>query len=132
MPHQCVRCGKFYEDGSAEILKGCGCGGKLFFYIKKERLEKLKEIAPISDLSEKEKVQVEKDVFDIVGVDHERDEPVILDLESIRVKKPGQYELDLVNLFKGEPVIFKLEDGKYIIDIAETFKKVREAPKTKK
>jgi len=132
MPHQCVRCGKFYEDGSAEILKGCGCGGKLFFYIKKERLEKAKEMNPVLNLDDKEKVQIEKDVFDIVGVDHDRDEPVILDLESIRVKKPGQYELDLVNLFKGEPVIFKLEDGKYIIDIAETFKKLRETPKTKK
>ena len=44
MPHQCVRCSTMYEDGSAEILKGCSCGGKLFFYIKKERLEKDKEI----------------------------------------------------------------------------------------
>jgi len=23
MPHQCVRCNTFYDDGSAEILKGC-------------------------------------------------------------------------------------------------------------
>lgn len=32
MPHQCVRCNTFYEDGSEEILKGCKCGGKLFLY----------------------------------------------------------------------------------------------------
>lgn len=129
MPHQCVRCGTFYDDGSGEILKGCNCGGKLFFYIKKEKLAKAKEFITNIKLNEKEKEQIEKDVFDMVGVDHERDEPVILDLESIRVKKPGQYELDLVNLFKGEPIIFQLEDGKYIIDIAETFKKLREAKK---
>ena len=28
MPHQCVRCGEFYEDGSNQILSGCKCGGK--------------------------------------------------------------------------------------------------------
>jgi predicted nucleic acid-binding Zn-ribbon protein len=47
----------------------------------------------------------------------------VLDLEAIRVKKPGQYELDLVHLFKGEPLVFKLEDGKYMIDLVETFKR---------
>ena len=31
MPHQCVRCNKFYDDGSIEIIKGCTCGGRLFF-----------------------------------------------------------------------------------------------------
>ena len=39
MPHQCVRCGAIYEDGAGEILKGCKCGGKLFFYIKKDKLK---------------------------------------------------------------------------------------------
>ena len=49
-------------------------------------------------------------------------EPVILDLETIKVVGPGKYELDLVHLFKGEPLIFKLEDGKYMIDLVESFK----------
>ena len=126
MPHQCVRCGTFYDDASKEILKGCSCGGKLFFFIKKEKFEKSKEIIDTAKLSEKEKVQIEDDVFDLVGVDKNRDEPVILDLESIKIKKPGQYELDLVHLFKGDPLIFKLEDGKYMIDVVESFKKLRD------
>jgi len=125
MPHQCVRCGKFYDDASKEILKGCGCGGKLFFFIKKEKFDKAKEVIANVDLSEKEKEQIEDDVFDLVGVDKARDAPVILDLESIKIKKPGQYELDLVHLFKGEPLIFKLEEGKYMIDVVESFKKLR-------
>ena len=132
MPHQCVRCGKFYEDGSADILKGCECGGKLFFYIKKERLEKAKEIIQEVDLSDKEKLQIEDDVFDLVGIDKERGEPVVLDLEAIKVKKPGQYELDLVHLFKGEPLIFKLEEGKYIIDVVESFKRLRDKSRKSK
>lgn len=33
MPHQCLKCGCIYADGSPEILKGCsGCQGTRFFY----------------------------------------------------------------------------------------------------
>ena len=126
MPHQCVRCNTFYDDGSEEILKGCSCGGKLFFYVKKEKLEQAKKIADEVKLTPEEKEQVEKDVFEIVGSDIDREEPIILDLESIRVTKPGKYELDLVHLFKGDPLIFKLEEGRYMIDLVETFKRARD------
>ncbi|MEM2478681.1 MAG: Zn-ribbon containing protein, partial [Candidatus Pacearchaeota archaeon] len=51
--------------------------------------------------------------------------PVILDLETIRALKPGKFEIDLVKLFKGYPVIFKLEEGKYIIDLASTFQLIK-------
>ena len=118
MPHQCVRCNTFYDELSQELLKGCSCGGKLFFYIKKESLNKAKQM--VVNLSDKEKSQIEQDVLDIVG-QPSSDEPVILDLESIRVVKPGKYEIDLVHLFKGDPVIYKLDEGKYIIDIIKSF-----------
>jgi predicted nucleic acid-binding Zn-ribbon protein len=120
MPHQCVRCGLFYDDGSKEILKGCTCGGKLFFFVKKERLEEIKKASV--KLSKKQKKQIEADVFDIIGFT-EKAEPVVLDLEAIRVLKPGKYELDLVNLFRDQPLIYKLDEGKYVIDLPESFKK---------
>ncbi|MFH1641530.1 MAG: Zn-ribbon containing protein [Nanoarchaeota archaeon] len=132
MPHQCVRCGIFYDDGASEILKGCKCGGKLFFYIKKEKYEQSKEVQETAQLSEKDKKQIEKDVFEIVGSDIENDAPVVLDLEAIHVLKPGKYELDLVHLFKGEPLVFKLEDGKYMIDLVESFKKFTDKAKKQK
>jgi len=119
MPHQCVRCGKLYEDGSAELLKGCSCGGKFFFFMKKDDL-KAKEMA--IQLSKEEKEQIEKDVFDMMGAEVDKSKPVILDLESVRIVKPGKFEIDLVDLFKGKPLVYKLEDGKYIIDLASTFK----------
>ncbi|MCK5026459.1 MAG: hypothetical protein KAS15_07730 [Nanoarchaeota archaeon] len=122
MPHQCVHCSKFYDDGSREILEGCSCGGKLFFFIKKERMESLKKAKVFEKLSDKDKEQIEKDVFEIVGSRIEDDQPVILDFEAIRIMKPGHYEIDLVHLFKSEPIIFRLEEGKYIIDLAESFK----------
>ena len=125
MPHQCVRCNTLYGDGANEIIKGCSCGGRLFFFIKKEKLEEAKKITDSAQLTEEDKTQMEKDVFDLVGHDIDSEETVILDLEAIRVSKPGKYELDLVHLFKGEPLIFKLEDGKYMIDIAQSFKSVK-------
>ncbi len=123
MPHQCVKCGEMYQDGSNDILKGCGCGGKLFFYIKKE---KINQVQPQLKLSSKEKEQIEKDVYDIMGEDIDREKPIVLDIESIHILKPGKYELDLVNLFnKNNPLVYKLEEGKYLVDIAETFMKTR-------
>ena len=121
MPHQCVRCGKFYDDGAEEILKGCPCGGRLFFYINKKKLEESKNI--VTDLTAQEKNEIEKDVFDLVGIEGGVEKPVVLDLESIRILKPGKYELDIVNLFRKRPLIYKLEEGKYLIDLPESFKK---------
>ena len=43
--------------------------------------------------------------------------PVILDLESVRVLKPGQFEIDIVSLMNRKPIVFKVQEGKYLIDI---------------
>ncbi len=120
MPHQCVRCGEFYEDGSDRILKGCACGAKLFFFVKKKDIEKSQET--VENLSKTERKKVEEDVFDIIGVKQEQDSPVILDFESIKVMKPGKFEVDLVTLFnKEKPLVYKLEEGKYVIDLSNSF-----------
>ncbi len=122
MPHQCVRCSTMYGDGSSEILKGCSsCGGKFFFFVRKEALEEVKEAT--SQLSAEDKERIEKDVMDLIG--YEEDKPVVLDLASVNILKPGKFELDLVRLFKGEPMVYRLEEGKYIIDLAETFKNIK-------
>lgn len=122
MPHQCVRCGTLYEDGAQEILKGCSCGARLFFYIKKEKLQQAKKLD--EQLDQKQKKQIEQDVKELIG-DNYKDEPVVLDFESVRVRRPGKYEIDLVKIFKNDPLVFKLEEGKYIIDIASSFAKFK-------
>lgn len=125
MPNQCVKCNKFFEDGSNQLLKGCdNCGGKFFFYIKKGELESAKKIT--QNLSTDDKQQIVQDVFGIIGNEYDSSMPVFLDFESIRVISPGKYELDIVNLFKGKPVIYRVEDGKYIIDLKSTFKNPKE------
>lgn len=130
MPHQCVRCSEIYTDGDEVVLKGCPCGGKLFFYISEKKLKLLKARDEAIKLSEKEKKHLEKDILDIVG-SKKSDDPVILDFESINVKRAGKYEIDLISLFKKEPLIFKLEDGKYVIDVPSAFEKYDKKGKKK-
>ena len=122
MPNQCVHCSEIYQDGDEAVLKGCSkCGGRFFFYLTEEKLSKIKKENSKEleiDLTSSEKKQVESDVRDIVGAEDD-DLPIILDFESVKVLKPGKYLLDIHNLFKKErPLIYKLEDGKYIIDLA--------------
>jgi hypothetical protein len=115
MPHQCIRCGKEYSDGSDALLTGCTCGARFFFFFKEKLPEKLIE------MSKEERKEVFRDVKEIIG-EQKDDKPVILDLESIRVLEPGKYEIDIVNLFKRKPVIYKHGEGKYMIDVDSTFK----------
>ena len=153
MPHQCVHCGKLYPDASKELLTGCSCGSHFFYFIKKEYYDKLnqikedskeeqgktllsgifpededvreikRKIEEIDNLDKEQKKKIESDVREIIGAVEKEDTPVILDLESIRVLKPGKFEIDVVNLFSQKrPLIYKLEEGKYIIDLASTLK----------
>ena len=124
MGHQCVHCGEIYPDAAPELLAGCKCGSKFFYYIRQERLDELNRInnneiqETITELDRADKTQIEKDIREITGLDEEPDKPVILDLESVRVIKPGKFEIDIVNLFsKKRPLIYKLGEGKYIIDL---------------
>jgi hypothetical protein len=119
MPHQCVKCSRIIPAGSRELLEGCKeCGGHFFFYIRDDQINRIKD--EIINIPTEEKKQVEKDIREIVGITDEQ-APVILDIESIRVTGEGKFELDIVKLFKKDrPLIYKLEEGKYIIDLAST------------
>jgi len=122
MPNQCVHCSKVYPDGSGVVLKGCTCGSHFFFYIRQDQQDLLKQENVFKELKLEEKEKIESDVREIMGVERE-DAPVILDLESVRILEPGKFEIDVVNLFsKKRPLIYKLEEGKYIIDLASSFR----------
>lgn len=117
--HQCVHCGKMYPAGSKELLEGCSeCGSHFFFYVREDQLKRILE-NPI-EIPMEDKKRVEKEIREIAGI-MEDDIPVILDIESVRVTGAGKFEIDLVNLFnKKRPLIYKVEEGKYIIDLAST------------
>jgi len=119
MPHQCVHCGKIYPTACKELLEGCGCGSRFFFFVREENLKSLKK--EVENLTIEDKHEIEQDVRDIIGVDFE-DKPIILDFESVRMISPGKFELDLVSLFRKKPIIYKMGEGKYVIDLPSTFK----------
>ncbi len=120
-PHQCVHCGNIFPDAAEEILKGCSCGSHFFYYLKEMPSEEVNET--IIELEKSDKTQIEKDIREITGIEDEPEKPVVLDLESVKVIGPGKFEIDIVNLFsKKRPLIYKLEEGKYIIDLAASLK----------
>lgn len=125
MPHTCVHCSAIYEDNAAETVKGCSkCGSRFFFYTSQDKVEKIKQAKNVvKELSIEDKEQVEQDVRDIAGIEDEQT-PIVLDFEAIRVLRPGKYMLDLSRLFQEvNPLVIKLDDGKYFIDLATNGKK---------
>lgn len=118
MPHQCVHCSATYGDGAREILHGCTCGSKFFFYLTQEKLDKIQNTPKESiTLTVKEKEKIEEDVRDIIGIGEE-ETPIVMDFESIKVIKPGKYVIDLHNLFtKERPLVYTVEEGKYFVDL---------------
>lgn len=114
MPNKCTQCGKIHGDDAPYLLEGCNeCGSKFFFYVREDALKAMeKEVDKITKVEMKE---IEKDVRDITG---DKDDTVILDLEAIRVVKPGKYKIDVINLFNQRPLVIRTSEGKYKLDLS--------------
>jgi len=66
MPHQCLKCGKIFEEGSSTILKGCPeCNGNRFFFTKKPLDDKERE-----KIYSKTSKDINSKVLDILGLDN--------------------------------------------------------------
>ena len=119
MVYKCIHCSAVYADDAREALNSCSkCKSKFFFYMKEQKLKEIESKKNSEmELNSKEKKQIEKDVRELVGLNDE-EVPVFLDFESIKIMKPGKYLLDVQKLFaQGKPRVYKLADGKYIIDL---------------
>lgn len=144
MPHQCLKCGKIFEKGSSQLLKGCPtCGGKKFFYTKKPLNEKdrkklvdktemdIGSIAKIIEERGEEKwMHIEpKTIKEIVREIEEKKKAVTDDIktekrkvESISVKEVGEYAINLRKLLTEESIIIQ-KDGSYLIHLPSLFDK---------
>jgi len=116
MYHRCVKCGKVYEHASEEILTGCVCGGKLFYFVKSKSESKKKKIS--------EKISEDVEYFYELE-DDVNHEIIIFDIEAINIKSSGKYELNLDGLMKNDGLIYKYGDGKYSIDLDNNFKQLK-------
>ncbi|MBL7160231.1 MAG: hypothetical protein ISS93_00045 [Candidatus Aenigmarchaeota archaeon] len=114
MPNKCTQCGTIHPDTADYLLKGCNeCGSRFFFYVKEEALQQLER--EVEKLTTTEIKEIEEDVREITG---EEEETVILDLEAIRVLRPGKYAIDVTNLFKQRPLVIRTAEGKYKLDLS--------------
>ncbi len=150
MSHQCLKCGKVFEDGSASILKGCPeCGGKKFFYTKKPLSEKERQklldesnvdLESIGDIirarvdeKKEEWLRIEpKNVKEILHeIERKRKEVAKNisehkgDVESISVEGRGKYRINLKKLMDDESIIIQ-KDGSYMIHLPSLLTKGRE------
>ncbi len=120
MPHRCLRCGNVYNDKSMEIITGCSCSSKLFLYVRDKKKDK-KEIKNNKELKEKKENSIELKNHTQKIILKSNESPVILDIETIRIVKPGKYEIDLQKLMASRQIVFKLSEGKYYIDLVSGF-----------
>jgi predicted nucleic acid-binding Zn-ribbon protein len=125
MPNKCTRCGKIHSDDSPYLFQGCDkCGSKFFFYVRQEALEKADK--EFKELKPKEIEEIERDIRDIIPKNIDRDETVVLDLEAIRVIKPGKYRIDVSNLFTQRPIVIRVGPGRYELDLTTLMSKLRD------
>jgi predicted nucleic acid-binding Zn-ribbon protein len=121
--HKCVKCGKIYEDACEELLKGCICGSKLFYFVKST--EKILETKSVIDKNS-EILEDQEEEF-VYQYDEDNKELIIFDVESVNVVSNGKYTIDIEGLMKSKTdnLVYKYDEGKYSVDIEAGFKKIK-------
>lgn len=142
MPHKCVRCGRVLASNSPELLKGCGCGSRVFVFLRDDQVtlkeleasgitptEEQKEKAPEEGIDSKELAWLEEELSPLAV-----EKPVSIDYdaaENLRVLEQGSYELNVSSLMRGDPLVVKSEKGVYYIRLPEFTKRRGNAKKKK-
>ena len=68
MPYRCVHCTTTYADTSKEVLSGCLCGSKFFFYIKQEKIGQItQQQEPELTLEEKEQMEEVRETLQTIN-----------------------------------------------------------------
>lgn len=136
------------DDAQYLLETGCdACGGRLFFFIRQEMvIQAEKDLAQLSKKEMKEietdimrlvpkipmplpaqngqtaqnaYLSIHRNALRPSSAKNKRKkQTVVLDIEAIRVIKPGKYLIDVKNLLSQKPVIIKIGAGKYEIDLS--------------
>lgn len=153
MSHQCTHCGHVFPDGSKEMLSGCPeCGGNKFQFLPEDATPNsfdstsesrtpdatdgaVVESCDVEDSAQAAARSSVVDGDDLPDADSESETPdddpgldrlreeLNDQFESIRIVDHGQYELDLMELYKRDQFIIALqENGRYVIDVPESFR----------
>jgi predicted nucleic acid-binding Zn-ribbon protein len=117
MPHKCARCDKVYSDTAPELIKGCACGSRVFLFMKGEDVEDFKKQRLVTEDLD----WIEKRLS--AGANMGKDKTLHLDVENLLRIEKGKYRLNIASLMKGDPLVVKVRDGVYYIDIPYSMKK---------
>jgi len=80
MPHQCLKCGKVFEEGSSQLLKGCpDCSGNRFFFTKEPLNEKQR-----NEITEKVGKDINTAIMELMG--NQEDEVIDKSGNWIKIK----------------------------------------------
>lgn len=115
-----MNCGEEYSDEADELIEGCDCGSNLFLYQKKADEE------PDKDELQEEKQSVMEEIDKFIRDVKNKVRPdanLRFDLESIKVKEDGVYEINLRKLLDEVPLIVEVKEGNYHIHLASVFSK---------
>jgi hypothetical protein len=150
MPHQCTSCEELFSDGSKKMLAGCTtCGGKKFQFIPHGASPTPPEtILPSHDIIEAPNEPPAPTTIINLNYTSQPSPPqpsppqpsppqpsppqpspnyieqlhheLSSQFESIRILEPGQYELNLMELYtRDECIIAIQEDGRYVIQVPD-------------
>ena len=120
MPHQCLKCGSVFADGSPAILRGCPqCKGMKFFYteqpISEEERDRLRQKAQ-KDIKHliHEMLAGELEPSEIQGRVLKKDEWVRIDIGSgrgpVRIEDDDQVEINKDAMKSIESLLFAQKD----------------------
>lgn len=111
-----MNCGETYEDDSDELLEGCECGSSLFMYENEEETKDEEEL-------EQEKEEVETNIREMVALGEEERENIKFefDLDSIKVKEEGVYNINVSRLLEEIPLVIEKTEGVYKIHLPSAF-----------
>jgi uncharacterized protein len=111
MAHTCAKCGKVYPDSSAEILRGCSCGGRKFYF---ERPDAQKRSITTTLQEQEPRAAEESPAVPEKPVREDRFSRV----ESIRILGPGTYELNIEKMAESDDRVVGLgTEGSYAVDL---------------
>ncbi|MFH1106439.1 MAG: Zn-ribbon containing protein [Candidatus Micrarchaeota archaeon] len=48
MPHKCVKCSAVYGDRAGQLLAGCGCGSRIFLFLREDQVSVKEKMESLS------------------------------------------------------------------------------------
>jgi len=121
MPHQCLKCGHVFEEGSIQLLKGCpDCGGTRFFFTKEPLDEEQRKI-----IREKAKDDIKSAIIELIG---SKDEDLVkksgkwVKIKPEDLRKAMEKHLSIEKTISGKEDIEVITDENYRKTIIEKIK----------